>query len=166
MRCIFTNRTVGITSFFYWYQSYHWYKWAIGLTNRIRLGVLEMCEIILKLRSRFYLRVEYRGDVSRGGTSAGEAFPKKMPIRAEIRFRARLLWCHDIDSEILQSLCKWNSFLNYERTRWSQNMWVSRVTLWQLYNKDPEIKIMFLTVILLKVKLMAFSEPMKKWLLA
>ena len=40
MRCIFTNRTIGMASF--WYQSYHWYKWTIGLTNRIRLCILDM----------------------------------------------------------------------------------------------------------------------------
>ena len=28
---------------FYWYQSYHWYQWTIGLTNRIRLCTLDMC---------------------------------------------------------------------------------------------------------------------------
>ena len=28
---------------FYWYQSYHWYQWTIGLTNRIRLCILDMC---------------------------------------------------------------------------------------------------------------------------
>ena len=27
---------------FYWYQSYHWYQWTIGLTNRIRLCILHM----------------------------------------------------------------------------------------------------------------------------
>ena len=27
---------------FYWYQSYHWYQWTIGLTNRIRLCILDM----------------------------------------------------------------------------------------------------------------------------
>ena len=27
----------------YWYQSYHWYQWTIGLTNRIRLSILVMC---------------------------------------------------------------------------------------------------------------------------
>ena len=29
--------------FLYWYQSYHWYQWTIGLTNRIRLCTLDMC---------------------------------------------------------------------------------------------------------------------------
>jgi len=29
---------------FYWYQSYHWYQWTIGLTNRICLWILDMCE--------------------------------------------------------------------------------------------------------------------------
>ena len=82
MRCIFTNRTIGMTSFsigtnrtidtngpselrciqpgplnemhihqqnhwndipFYWYRSYHWYQWTIGLTNRICLCILDMC---------------------------------------------------------------------------------------------------------------------------
>ena len=31
----------------YWYQSNHsnhWYQWTIGLTNRIRLCILDMCE--------------------------------------------------------------------------------------------------------------------------
>ena len=28
---------------FYWYQSYHWYQWTIGLTNRICLCILDMC---------------------------------------------------------------------------------------------------------------------------
>ena len=28
---------------FYWYQSYNWYQWTIGLTNRIRLCILDMC---------------------------------------------------------------------------------------------------------------------------
>ena len=37
-------------------------------------------------------------------------------------------------------------------------MWISRETLWQLYNKDPEIKIIFLTVILLKIKLKALNQ--------
>ena len=37
-------------------------------------------------------------------------------------------------------------------------MWISRETLWQLYNKDSEIKIIFLTVILLKIKLKAFNQ--------
>ena len=27
---------------FYWYQSYHWHQWTIGLTNRIRLCILDM----------------------------------------------------------------------------------------------------------------------------
>ena len=30
---------------FYWYQSYHWYQWTIGLTNRIRLCILDMCGV-------------------------------------------------------------------------------------------------------------------------
>ena len=72
MRCIFTNRTTGIGCFSigialypgndilsYWYQSYHcslwtglwstgyyhWYQWIIGLTNRIRLCILDMCAL-------------------------------------------------------------------------------------------------------------------------
>ena len=28
---------------FYWYQSYHWYQWTMGLTNPIRLQRLDMC---------------------------------------------------------------------------------------------------------------------------
>ena len=32
---------------FYWYQSYHWYQWTIGLTNRIRLCILDMCELLI-----------------------------------------------------------------------------------------------------------------------
>ena len=31
---------------FYWYQSYHWYQGTIGLTNRIRLCILDMCEML------------------------------------------------------------------------------------------------------------------------
>ena len=45
-----------------------------------------------------------------------------------------------------------------------QNMWISRENLWQLYDKDPEMKII-LTVILLKIKLKALNQ-WKKWLLA
>ena len=30
---------------FYWYQSYHWYQWTMGLTNRIRLCILDMCGV-------------------------------------------------------------------------------------------------------------------------
>ena len=29
----------------YWYQSYHWYQWTMGLTNRIRLCILDMCGV-------------------------------------------------------------------------------------------------------------------------
>ena len=46
MRCIFTNETIGMTSFVYWYQSYHWYQGTIGLTNRIGLCILDMCEML------------------------------------------------------------------------------------------------------------------------
>ena len=28
---------------FYWYQWYDWYQWTIGLTNRIRLRISDMC---------------------------------------------------------------------------------------------------------------------------
>ena len=31
---------------FYWYQSYHWCQWTIGLTNRICLCILHMCEML------------------------------------------------------------------------------------------------------------------------
>ena len=31
---------------FYWYQLYHWYHWTIGLTNRIRLCILDMCDVL------------------------------------------------------------------------------------------------------------------------
>ena len=40
-------------------------------------------------------------------------------------------------------------------------MWISRETLWQLYNNDPEIKITFLTVILFKIKIIKGFEPVK-----
>ena len=30
---------------FYWYQSYHWYQWTMGLTNHIRLCILDMCRV-------------------------------------------------------------------------------------------------------------------------
>ena len=30
---------------FYWYQSYHWYQWTMGLTNHIRLCILDMCGV-------------------------------------------------------------------------------------------------------------------------
>ena len=94
MRCIFTNRTIGIGYFsigtngplelpctqldhirkfnnlsplnemhihqqnhwndilFYWYQSYHWYQWTISLTNRIRLGILEIVNGKKKLKKK------------------------------------------------------------------------------------------------------------------
>ena len=35
---------------FYWYQSYHWYQWTIGLTNRIRLCILDMWGLYLEGR--------------------------------------------------------------------------------------------------------------------
>ena len=41
---LFANRTIWNDILFYWYQSYHWYQWTIGLTNRICLCVLDMCE--------------------------------------------------------------------------------------------------------------------------
>ena len=47
---------------FYWYQSYHW---AIGLTNRIRLCILDMCHVEFSLCSfntspLYYLRAWHR----------------------------------------------------------------------------------------------------------
>ena len=39
---------------FYWYQSYHWYQWTIGLTNRIRLCILDMCGDTC--REKYYFR--------------------------------------------------------------------------------------------------------------
>ena len=32
---------------FYWYQLYHWYQWTIGLMNRFRLCILDMCEFFV-----------------------------------------------------------------------------------------------------------------------
>ena len=37
---------------FYWYQSYHWYQWTIGLTNRIRLCILDMSIWAILLRNQ------------------------------------------------------------------------------------------------------------------
>ena len=42
---------------FYWYQSYHWYQWTIGLTNRIRLCILDICETSRQYLTSNSLRV-------------------------------------------------------------------------------------------------------------
>ena len=42
---------------FYWYQSYHWYQWTIGLTNRIRLRILDICETSRQYLTSNSLRV-------------------------------------------------------------------------------------------------------------
>ena len=50
MRCTLTNRTIGMTSFSIGTnRTINWYQWTIGLTNRIRLCILEMCVCVYKL---------------------------------------------------------------------------------------------------------------------